>query len=158
MWTNWIGIAMLAAGGMIGLHAPNDDEQVARDGTRTALAASMAVYRDAVRTYARLHPAFSGQVADTALAMPAWSQGAQPGIWRNYILSTGMIVVYAASLPEAGIGAELAVLARGSLLAGTANRAAQRIDSASAAGPAATLPQVPNLTIPDGAPVWLAWR
>ena len=158
MWTSYIGAAMLAAGGMIGLHAINDDEQVAQDGARTALAASMAVYRDAVRTYAQQHPAFTGAVVDAALAMPAWGPATQPALWRNYIAPNGMIVVYAGTLPAVGIGAELKVLARGSLLAGLANRAGQRIDSAGAAGSSATLPAVPNAVIPDGAPVWLAWR
>lgn len=157
MWTNWIGVAMLAAGGMIGLHGLNDDEQVAQDGARTALAASMAVYRAAVRTYAQQHPAFTGAVADTTLAMPVWGGATQPALWRNYIAPGGMIVIYAERLPAVGIGAELGVLARGSLLAGMANRSGQRIDSA-APGPAAALPAVPNVVIPDGAPVWLAWR
>lgn len=158
MWTGWVAVALVSACGAYTLQAHNEDEALAWSGTEATLAASMAVYRDAVVQYAHLHPAFTGKVADSELALPAWHAPPRAGLWGNYVDAAGTIVVYATRLPEIGITGQLAVLAQGSELAGRARLGSGTIEPAAHAGAAVALPAIPGNPVPDGAPVWLAYR
>lgn len=160
MWTGWITLALASSCALAALAEHSDTENTLLASQEARLAASMAIYRDAVVRYAHGAPAFTGRVQDAQLAMPDWYAPPEQGLWSNYVRADGLIAVYATRLPQVDFAEEMAALAHGSALAGRANPAGARIEPAAQAdgGAAVALPAIPGVTLAQGAPVWLAHR
>lgn len=126
----------------------------------TSLAGNMAVYRDAVLTYLRNNPGFIGTtIPANQLPLPTW--GYVPNsIWAHYIApdSYRTIVIYASTRPPVDITAELMELSKNSILAGRINTATNRLESPVHGNTNILIPLPPGATIPNGTPVWLAYR
>lgn len=158
MWTGWASLALASCCGLYAMQQHHDDGLLAQAGNAATLAASMALYRDAVVHYAHQHPGFVGKVREADLSLPDWYVAPEPGLWSNHVRGDGLIAVYATRLPRVDIGAEVAALAQGSELAGRADRARDTIAPSAHAGAGIALPAIPGAAVPDGAPVWLAHR
>lgn len=157
MWSGFLTLALASACGLYAIGQHHDDVATSQDGMQARIAASMAIYRDAVVRYAHANPGFQGQVKEKDLALPDWYTPVKAGLWSNHVGADGLIAVYATSLPILDIGPALQALAQGSALAGRANPKAKRLEPA-AGGDPIDLPAIPGVTLAEGAPVWLAHR
>jgi PilM len=143
----------------------------------TDFAASMAIYRAAVITYATQYYAlyavnYSGVVADGALPLPSWYRLPAPALWTNYLAPDGTILIYTLSALPVNIVAELTDMSKNSVLVGEYNATTNRIDSPVAglsyvpggsdivfdAASKILLTLPPGTVIPDRSPIWLAYR
>ena len=113
------------------------------------MADSMAVYRDAVVTWAREHPEFEGPVDREGPAAASWWR-LPPGM--KAVVSGRLVVVYVEAPLAAGLAAAVQRNAGGSLLVGEASGGTLR----SPAGGDTGIKLPPE--VPDGAAVWLATR
>jgi hypothetical protein len=151
MWVFALLAAALAAlAGPMLASRPAEERAVSAAGAR-AIAESMAVYRTAVVTWAQSQPAFEGEVADTAVAPPAWMRR-NPSI--RAAVQGRFVAVYLTDRAPPGLLDEMLRLSGGSVWVGIAHRASGTLH---APGLGDTGLQVPQW-VPDQAPAWLALR
>ena len=119
---------------------------------------SMGIYQAAVLSYAKAHPAITGQeIGDAALSLPSWYIIPSPRLWSNYIAADRTVVVYAVSTPPISMAGDLAAYTDYSGLVGTANTVSGKIEAIGFTTPYVSIPAAPaGVTIPNGSPVWIA--
>ncbi|HYD63740.1 MAG TPA: type IV pilus biogenesis protein PilM [Noviherbaspirillum sp.] len=163
MWIIWIATAMISLTGFYSV-ANQVRSPVSVTTNSAALAASMAIYRTAVVTYLQANPGFLGpRVSDANVDLTLRSRYPRNPIWTNYIAPDQTIYIYASTLPPVDIAADIAGLSKNSILAGRANTTTNRLESAVFPNTTQSLllPNIPPLAappIPNGSPVWLAYR
>jgi len=99
----------------------------------------------------QVDPGFQGSVP--AGNLPAVANYTPNPLWANYVQGN-MVVVYATSQPPGDVVSDIATLALGSVMAGSAVNGSE----VSPGDPALAIPlPAPIATVvPNGAPVWLA--
>ena len=153
MYVIW---AIVILGMLTGAYALFDSEAMLStpSAINVNLAESMSVYRQAVVSYALGKPSFQGQVAASALSLPA----AQTAPWQNYVMPnsggvTGsLVVVYGVSPSSGAAASQVEQLAQGSALAGVALGGYVQ----SPGNSPVPIPQPPASSVPNGALVWMA--
>ncbi|EJN02925.1 type IV pilus biogenesis protein PilM [Herbaspirillum sp. YR522] len=162
MW-NAAVMAILIA--VAGVYATRNTETL--DNVQAAQAASMAaemgIYRNAVINYFSEHASSYNTVSTAVLKsggyLPSWSrlyQQAAPLAWNNFRDATGVIYIYATALPERNLNAELASLAQNSVLFGIYDSTTNRLQSPVAGDTLIPTTAISAMSIPNGAPVWIA--
>lgn len=128
------------------------------------LAESMGLYRKAVSDYYTKYDKLSYVVRLAELKseglVPQWSElytNSSTSIWSNYRDNDGTIYVFAASTPPVNIVTDLMQLSRNSLTVNVYRRTGSYLYSP-IDGRYIPHPSLSGLSIPDGAPVWLAAR
>ena len=117
-----------------------------------ALALNMGEYRQAVIDYVlQVDPGFQGSVP--AAKLSAVANYTPNPLWANYVQGN-MVVVYATSQPSSDVVSDIATLAQGSVMAGSAVNGSE----VSPGDPtlAIPLPAAIAAAVPNGTPVWLA--
>lgn len=162
MW-NFLVLAVLMA--VTGFYAMlgQQAEQTVQQSQAESLAGSMAIYREAVRSYFISNPTQFQSVDIATLksstALPSWStMYTEPStsIWANYRAADGTIYIYAASLPPVNIVAEIAALSQNSVMTGVFRTGDTTLFSPVFGNTNIPLPAPSNVTIPNGSPVWIA--
>ena len=161
MW-NAVMLAVLIA--VAGVYTTRNLQAVDQAGASLAAgtAAEMGIYRNAVIAYFGEHDLLATSVATATLKsgryLPQWSrmfQQTAPLAWNNYRDADGMIYVWAVSLPSRNLAAELAQLARNSVLLGVYGSTGT-LYSPVAGDTGISLSALAGRAVPAGAPVWLA--
>ena len=156
MWPLWVLVAMISVTGYYSVSNQVRHHATPMAAESMTLASNMAIYRDAVLTYLHNNPGFSGTTIPTALLpLPTWGYTPKT-IWAHYIAPDKTIVVYATVRPPVDITADLMNLSKNSILAGRANTTTGRLESPVHGNTNIPLPA--GITIPNGSPVWLAYR
>jgi hypothetical protein len=156
MYALAIVLILAALGGVYATLHGDDATALPPPQVAQALAENLAVYRQAVLDYARLHPGTNRAVGNEQLRsmFPAWYGNVNP-LWRNYI-SNGTVVTYAAARPPVNIVGEIETLGQGSLLVGQAYRGTVVHSGFANGDPTAESIWLPaGVKIADGLPVWM---
>jgi len=122
------------------------------------LAASMALYRQAVIEYHQQHASVDGAVGEAALRagghLPSWAPPAQ---WQNHRdAATGIVYVFGAGVDGAAMLPHLLRLSQRSLLVGRSGYKNMPFQSALHGATTIALPQAVAATVASGGPLWLA--
>lgn len=164
MW-NFAVLAVLMS--VAGVYAVKNAQSLdgAQDGLATATAAEMGIYRGAVIAYFSDHDQLATSVDDDTLKsggyLPGWSSMSQPRTqlaWRNYRDAGGVIYVYTNTLPTRNLSAELVQLARNSMLFGVYRSGSPNLQSPVYGDTGIPLAALAGMSVPDGAPVWIAMK
>lgn len=130
-----------------------------------SLAAEMGIYRSAVIDYFSDHDLLATSVSTATLKsggyLPGWSrmyQQSTPLTWSNYRDANGVIYVYGTSLPDQNLAGELVQLARNSVLFGVYNSTLSTLQSPVSGNTGIPISAISGMSIPDGAPVWIAMK
>lgn len=164
MWGIAAMVVMLMVTGMYTMSYENNTSASVQS-SANMLAASMATYRTAVVSYFSENPnQYQSVDLDTlksAGVLPAWSTlYTQPAAskWANYRdPSSGIIYVYSASALNTNITAEVAALSQNSILAGVYRAGDTTLFSPAFGDTGIALPSA-GAAIPDGSPIWIAFR
>lgn len=162
MWNIALLTVMLALAGAYAHQARRAEAAVQQGAgiSATAAAEEMAVYRGAVVRYFSAHDS----ERDTGVALATlraegmlrpWAQPA-PERWSNYRAPDGTIYIYAPVAPRANLGAALAALSHGSLLAGIHRGGTTLYSPVHGDTGIPLAPLLARRDVPAGAPVWLA--
>jgi len=126
-------------------------------------AAEMGVYRNAVVDYFSDHDLRSVSVPTATLKsggyLPSWSRLYQQAAaleWSNYRGADGVIYIYANRLPAQNLAGELAALARNTVLVGIYSSASSTLQSPVYGDTGIPISAISGMSIPEGAPVWIA--
>jgi len=162
MWNIAVLVVLMAAAGIYGtrnLQTMN----VTQGHVANAVAADMALYRDAVVRYfsatSQLNASVSFATLKSTGMLPSWSTLYQSGstpAWNNYRDANGIIYVYADALPTDNILAELTRLSHNSMLVGTYRTGSATLQSPVFGDTLIPVTALNGKSIPDGAPVWIA--
>jgi hypothetical protein len=155
MFMIWIIVALAMLTGAHELLG-QDAAPVPQGPSSIALAANMSEYRQAVVTFARANPGFTGAVPAASLTPYLGANVANP-IWRNYVQANtaykgSLVVIYASATTARGVIVGMEQLAQGSALSGVASGA----NVISPGNWAVPLPASLANVIPNGMPVWMA--
>jgi hypothetical protein len=164
MWNFVVLAALIAA---TGVYANRNQQTLdaAQGSLAASTAADMGIYRSAVIDYFSDHDLTSTSVSTASLKsggyLPEWSrmyQQSTPLLWRNYRDADGVIYVYAASRPAQDLNAELAQLARNSVLLGFYRSGLPTLQSPVSGDTGIPITALSPMSIQDGAPVWIAMK
>lgn len=162
MWNIAVLVVLMAAAGIYGTRNL-ETLNVTQGHVAGAVAADMALYRDAVVRYFSATNQLNASVSFAALKttgmLPSWTtlyQNSSAPIWNNYRDASGIIYVYAASLPADNILTELARLSHNSMLVGTYRTGAATLQSPVFGDTLIPVTALAGRSLPDGAPVWIA--
>lgn len=162
MWNVAVMAILVAVAGVYATRNAQtlDDAQATK---AVSMAADMAIYRNAVVDYFTATNIKPGVASKNALVsgnyLPAWSRmttQTTPLMWNNYRDAAGIIYIYATELPKTNLTGELASLAQNSILFGTYDSTTNRLWSPTAGSTNIPTTSISSLSIPNGAPVWLA--
>jgi len=162
MWNMLVLTAMIS---LVGVYTIRNFETFAATdaGVAMSIADSMALYREAVADYFTQNDVLDTSVSFSALKsshmLPAWSvlyqQSAAP-IWNNYRDATGVIYIYASSLPPVNIAAAIAMKSQNSVLNGVYQSGVATLQSPVFGDTRIPVTALNGKSVPDGAPVWIA--
>ena len=162
MWNAVVLAVMIAAAGVYTTRNLQTVDQAHQE-LASADAAEVGIYRNAVIDYFSDHDVVNTSVSTASLKsgayLPSWSRLYQQSgalSWANYRDADGVIYVYATSLPPRNLAAELAQLARNSVLLGVYDSAHATLQSPVYGETHIPVTALSSLSIPNGAPVWLA--
>ncbi|MBP0597292.1 type IV pilus biogenesis protein PilM [Herbaspirillum sp. LeCh32-8] len=162
MWNVVVLAVMIAAAGVYTTRNFQTLGQ-AHEQLASADAAEMGVYRNAVIDYFSDHNVLNASVSTATLKsggyLPAWSrlyQQSAPLTWANFRDAGGVIYVYGTSLPPQNLAAELARLANNSVLLGIYDSTHTTLQSPVYGETDIPVSAISSMSIPNGAPVWLA--
>lgn len=162
MW-NAVVLAVLIA--VAGVYATKNlqTHDLTRDNLNDSVAAEMGIYRNAVIDYFSSNDLYNASVSSATLKsggfLPAWSklyQQTTPLAWGNYRSASGVIYVFAVSLPTSNIASEVMQLSQNSILVGTYRSGYSTLQSPVYGDTGIPVSDISGMSISDGAPVWIA--
>ncbi|HVK95709.1 MAG TPA: type IV pilus biogenesis protein PilM [Noviherbaspirillum sp.] len=157
MWS-MVVVAMMA--GLVGYYIMPAQRSIVvmEDMKARELADNMGIYRAAVVDYFSANPhLLNTSVPIGTLTLPDWSTGSAMSLWANYRGGDGTIYIYPTDLPPVNIVFDVLQLSRGSYSVGV-YRAADNSLYSPVDGTRVTYAALGSVSVPDGAPVWLAAR